>query len=120
MTLAEWLRRKMKELGLNAKKIQERSGRTISDAYVLDIMRGKTKRPSVVKLHALAKGMGIDPDEIIGIVRGMEVEGAWTPHGLVDAMAKILASEDLTEGVKAMLRMDPDDLKRAVKYLKRK
>jgi transcriptional regulator with XRE-family HTH domain len=119
MTLAEWLRRKMKELGLNAKKIQERSGRTISDAYVLDIMRGKTKRPSVVKLHALAKGMGIDPDEIIGVARGMEVEGAWTPQGLVDAMGKVLASEELTLAVKSLLRMKPEELRRAVKYLNR-
>jgi len=120
MALAEWLRRKMKELGLSAKKVQERSGGTISDAYVLDIMRGKTKRPSVVKLHGLAKGFGIDPDEVIKIARGMEAEGGWTPQGLVDAMGKILASEDLTRAVKSLLRMKPEELRRAVKYLNRR
>jgi len=120
MALAEWLRRKMKELGLSAKKVQERSGGTISDAYVLDIMRGKTKRPSVVKLHGLAKGLGIDPDEVIKIARGMEAEGGWTPQGLVDAMGKILASEDLTRAVKSLLRMKPEELRRAVKYLNRR
>jgi transcriptional regulator with XRE-family HTH domain len=123
MGLAEYVTRIMAEKKLSAMKVQKNSNGTISDTYVLKIRAGKVPRPSVGRLKALAKGLKVPEKEVFREV-GADVEAAtekeWTARESNELMAGLLANKELREVVLALARMEPEDLKRAVKYLKRK
>ena len=120
MTLSEYVDRVMSEKGLSAYEVERRCDGQISDSYVQRIRDGASKRPSVPRLRALAKGLGVDFNEILTVAEGREPGPGWTPQSLVDAMQKIVASEALTEMVQEAVSKDEESVKRALKYLKRK
>ena len=74
-SLPKYVQRVMKERGLKPKDVERRSGGKIVDAYVTKIVRGKTKYPSVVKLQALAEGLGVDEEELFRVARGVPLKG---------------------------------------------
>jgi hypothetical protein len=62
--LGDHLNRVIKEKGISFAEIQRRSEGKISDSYIHGIISGKTKRPSAVKLMALAAAIGEDYKEL--------------------------------------------------------
>ena len=112
MTLAEYVTRVMDEKRLSSYDVEKSSGNRITDSYVLRIRDGKSQRPSVTKLRALAKGLGVDFDEILRVAEGLPEERGWTGQALAEAMMKIVGSDDLTQAVKNLLRMSPDEVRK--------
>lgn len=73
-TLAQYVARIIKEKDLKHHEVKELSGGRITDGYVRGIMTGKASNPSVDKLKALAKGLGVLEDEIFKVARGLPLE----------------------------------------------
>jgi transcriptional regulator with XRE-family HTH domain len=120
MTLAEYVKKVMKEKKLSGAEVERRSEGLISDSYLKDITSGKTKRPSLETLKGLARGLGVSYyDELLRVASGDPLEKGWTPESLADAIQRIVSSEGLTEIVQAGLGKDEETLKRTAKRLKR-
>ena len=120
MTLAEYVDRIMKERGLSAYEVEKRSGNQIADSYVVRIRQGKSKRPSVPKLKGLAKGLGVDYNELLEVAGGSQPAKGWTAESLIHAVSKIMKSDLLTEAVQLLLNKSEQELKAVIAYLKRK
>jgi len=69
-TLADYVRRVIKEKGLNYRLVSRQSGGQISHTTVGDIVSGAQKGITVETLQALARGLGVDEDEIFEVARG--------------------------------------------------
>lgn len=119
MTLAEYVRKIMKEKGLSLYKIAKRSEGQISHSYIQDIVSGKTKRPSAEKLKGLAKGLGENYQDLANIAGGYQREKGWTAESITQAMVKIVENEKIGEAVRALLEKSSDDIERFSRYLKR-
>ena len=118
-SLPKYVQRVMKERGLKPKDVERRSGGKIVDAYVTKIARGSTKYPSVVKLQALAEGLGVDEEELFRIARGAPLKGKkggelWPGPVLVKAMERIITSPELSRAVQTLLSLKPAKLKAIV------
>jgi transcriptional regulator with XRE-family HTH domain len=123
MGLAEYVARVMAEKKLSAMKVQKNSNGQISDTYVLKIRAGRVPRPSMSRLKALAKGLKVSEKELFREA-GADVEATagkeWTAKESHELIGALLTNKELREAALALARMGPEDLKRAVKYLRRK
>jgi transcriptional regulator with XRE-family HTH domain len=120
MTLAEYVDRIMTEKRLTAYDVQQNSNGEISDSYVLRIREGTSKRPSAQKLRALARGLGVDFNDLMAVASGGEPGKTWTAESLRDAINKMVDDENLGEAVKVLIGKPPGEVKKALKYLRRK
>ncbi len=67
-----YVRRVMREKNLGVADVERRADGEISDSYVHGIMSGKVKgSQTVVKLKALAHGLGVNEDEVFAVARGL-------------------------------------------------
>ena len=70
--LSAFVRRLILEKGLTHAGVAARSRNLITDGYVRDLISEKTTNPSVAKLKALARGLGVSEDEIFDVARGID------------------------------------------------
>ena len=87
--LRAYLKKVVKEEKTPVAQIARKSGGTITDSYIFDIMSGKTKHISVEKLEALALGLGMDSVELFKIAIGYTPSP--DPTQDLTALLKILA-----------------------------
>ncbi|MGH9761057.1 MAG: hypothetical protein ACREDR_22240 [Blastocatellia bacterium] len=119
MTLAEYVRKVIKEKGLSLAEIVRRSNGAISDSYIQDITSGKTKRPSAKKLKGLATGIAEDYNYLTALASGQPQTEGWTASSLKNAIVKMVENEKIGEAVRALIEKSPDDVEKALRYLKR-
>jgi transcriptional regulator with XRE-family HTH domain len=121
--LRAYIEEVIKKEGLNNAEIQRRSEGEITDSYLIDIRKGKTKHISVEKLNALAKGLGVSNIELFRIASGEDIpyrnEDAWPSHLLSKTIDAIVHSPELTRAVKAIIAMKPAKLKALLKQLEK-
>jgi transcriptional regulator with XRE-family HTH domain len=86
--LGDHLNRVIKEKGISFAETQRRSEGKISDSYIQDIISGKTRRPSAVKLMALAAAIGEDYKELSELAAGKKATKGWTDNSLEKAIVK--------------------------------
>jgi transcriptional regulator with XRE-family HTH domain len=125
-TLAEYVTRVMAEKDLSGREVEARSGDEIADAYVMKIANGGTTNPSIEKTKALAKGLGVDEDELFLVARGIPLKGKrpttgdpWPSNILIKGMDKIVSSPDLTKAVQLLLKIPPAKVKAFLKILEK-
>ncbi|HYL98899.1 MAG TPA: helix-turn-helix transcriptional regulator [Blastocatellia bacterium] len=120
-TLAQYVKRVMKEKGLNPPAVEKLSAKKITDAYVVSIVSGKQKNPSVSKLVALAEGLGVDDIELFKIAKGMAVDAhppePWPPKVLLEAVGKVVESPELTKTLKRLVTLKPAQLKELMSFM---
>jgi transcriptional regulator with XRE-family HTH domain len=123
-TLGQYVARVVKERGLKHHEVRQMSGGKITDGYVRGIMTGKAKNPSVDKLKALARGLGVSEDEIFRVARGVTTEGeAKTRDGqlnyqlIVNLMSNSLKNRTLAELLSEVARLSFDSQEEALKVL---
>lgn len=123
-TLAQYVKRVMKEKGLNPPAVEKLSGKKITDAYVVSIVSGKQKNPSVSKLVALAEGLGVDDVELFKIAKGAPVDAQpiepWPPRILLETIGKVADSPDLTKILKRLITLKPTHLKELLSIMEKK
>jgi transcriptional regulator with XRE-family HTH domain len=71
-SLSAYVRRIMAKKNLTFADIELRSRKLITGGYVRDIVSEKTTNPTVDKLKALARGLGVGDDEIFDVARGVD------------------------------------------------
>ena len=103
---------------MSAAEVARKSEGGLSESYVLKIMHGETKHPSIPKLKALAKGMGVDEDEVLAEA-GVEPEQVWPPNKLLSVMQKIVGSKELTRIVNLIVDEKPAELKKLLRTLEK-
>jgi len=113
-TLADYVKRLMEEKGLKAIDVERASKGAITDSYLSDITGGRRKNPTVSKLQALAAGLNADEDELFDVARGRSAhkpDQLWSPEGLLNVMAKVNASPELTMALRKLLKLKPNQIK---------
>jgi transcriptional regulator with XRE-family HTH domain len=73
-TLAEFVLRVRRDKRLSLNDVAERG--KISNAYVSKIENGLSIKPSLPRLRALAKGLEVDPEELIAVANGKPLDEA--------------------------------------------
>lgn len=118
MSLQDYLKQKMREKGLTAKEIEKRSDGGITDSYISKLLRGRTKKPSIPKLKALAKGLGVDENEVFAAAGGelIERESLSAPT-LVYIMQKLVDNSDLVTLVQVLIKQKPSKIRAILKSL---
>jgi transcriptional regulator with XRE-family HTH domain len=121
--LSRYVRRVMKQKGLTQRDVELRSEGKITDGYVADILSGDAKNPSVEKLKALARGLGVDLHEIFDIACGAsetDVGERRSPTlfdtvSFLEMMLEVAESSELKELVQEVIQLWPEE--RAVALL---
>jgi len=124
--LSKYIRRVMDQRGLRIRDVEIRAAGDITESYIGEILRGGASNPSVSKLKALARGLGVDPAELFRVAAGMEeTTSAFTGNGAVsyslmilDAMRRIVASPELSELMTEILTLSHDDIAIASRSIK--
>ena len=124
-SLGQYVKRVMEEKRLTMHDVEELSEGGITDAYVGNIINGKVKSPSAMKLKALARGLGVSAVELFRIAAGLEGDEAhlasretWSVARLLRAAEKIVKSEPLTGITQALLEMSVQDVEAVQKFVK--
>jgi transcriptional regulator with XRE-family HTH domain len=108
MTLQEYLKELMAEKKLTAKDIERNSNGEITDSYIGQILKGQAKNVSTKKILALAKGLDVDPGELLKINAGLTVKRElWTPHSLLRAIETLVSNSDLAILFQALMKQKP-------------
>jgi transcriptional regulator with XRE-family HTH domain len=74
LTLGEFVRKTRTDKGLSVADVSERSGGKISTSYISKLELEPRVNPSIPKIQALAKGLGVTESEITAIVRGQNAD----------------------------------------------
>ena len=115
--LSNYVKRVMQEKGLTQRDVEARSGDKITDGYVADILRGASKNPSVEKLIALARGIGVDAHELFAIACSAFEVAPGEPHPaeplgtvrFLELMQVVAESSELTEIVQGVIKLSPSE-----------
>ena len=121
--LREYIRQMMRVKNLKAVDIQANSGGKITDAYISDILSGKTKRIGAEKIQALADGLGVDSIEVFKVVVNYNEKHSkdpWPSSLLLRAMQQIIHNPELTKVVHALLKMKPSKVKAVLAFIESK
>lgn len=70
--LRQYVKRTLKLKRLSLRDVQRQSGGSITQGYVGAIIKGTNSNLTVDKLKALARGLGVDEDEIFLVARGAQ------------------------------------------------
>lgn len=124
-TLAQYVTRIIREKGLKHHEVKEGSGSGITDGYVRGIMTGKAANPSVRKLQALARGLGVSEDEIFNVARGCTLGEKGKAHAdesnfrvVATLMLSSLKNAALMELLDEIVRLSPESRQEALNSLK--
>lgn len=113
--LADFLRQKMlNDPDLTLRKIAERSDGGVTHSYLSKILSGAASNPSISKLRAIAKGLGVTYEEVAAATGGKSLTVAESFDGEFAVLFKgfhDLSPEDQTE-MMAMVRMLATEVER--------
>lgn len=123
--LSRYVKQIMEEKHLTIRDVEIRSGGGIADAYVNNIINGKVKTPSAVKLAALAKGLGVSAFDVFRVavdldeedLKGIPKSDPWPARRLLRVIDKIVGSDELTWIVQALLELPSRDLQAVQKFI---
>ena len=115
--LARYVARVLKEKRLSLRDVQVMSGGKITDAYVGSIINGRARNLSVEKLQALARGLGVDEDEIFRVARGADDSGPvdnrtgdpWHSVMFLRLMERVLSDPDVKEILDVVVELSEED-----------
>ncbi len=126
-TLGRFADRVMKEKGLSRKRVEVMSGGAIKASYVGSIVRGEAKNPSVDKMKALARGIGVDEEVLFQIARGERPRektvgsnpDIWYTRKILKMTDWILTRPDLLDSLLSMMKFDDEDQRNVVDSIKK-
>lgn len=115
--LPTFIKQIMAAKGLSYRDIEAMSGEAISHGYVYSLVRGINKSPTIDKIKALSKGLGVSEDILIKIVKGIPLDEKDDPAFLVAEEAIRESGVKLTkEEKKRVVDMVRKNLKSLVEY----
>jgi len=99
--LPAFIKQIMAAKGFSYRDIEERSQGRISYGYVNSLVQGHYKNPSVEKVKALAKGLGVPEETLNKIVRGIPLDERDDP-------AVLVVEEAITESGKKLSKTEKE------------
>jgi transcriptional regulator with XRE-family HTH domain len=87
-TLADYVRRVIRDKDLSYRKVADASGGKISPTTISDVINGQIGDIKTQTLKALAKGLGVPEDEIFAVARGKSLDASEA----IDAEMALFAS----------------------------
>ena len=122
--LGAHVRRIMELKGLSQKDVALMSGGRITAGYVASITTTRADNLSVAKLVALAEGLGVDPDELFRVARGVQQDERKKTQmadafKILEIVQKAVASPEVTEILNEAARMSPEQRRLLLKSIKR-
>ncbi len=123
-SLGAYVRRIMELKGLSQQDVARMSGNRITAGYVASITTKRADNLSVAKLVALADGLGVGPDELFRVARGLAEDelkrtDASDPLMILEIVQKAVASPDVTEILNEAVRMSPEQRSLLLKSIRR-
>lgn len=123
-SLGAYVRRIMELKGLSQQDVARASGGRITAGYVASITTKRADNLSVAKLVALADGLGVDPDELFRVARGLaedEIKRTRPSEALMilEIVRKAVASPEVTEILDEAARMSPRQRTLLLKSIRR-
>ena len=114
--LKGYVRRVLKQKKITLRDVQGRSGGQITQAYVGAIVKGVHSNPTVEKLKALARGLGVDEDEIFRVARGLPIREPSYDRGydskqiaaFLELMQRTIVNMDLLSILEELADLPPD------------
>ena len=105
---SEYVRRVMKQKGLNATDVERNSGNKIDRSHVGKFMRGVEKNPSASVMMALAAGLGVNGVEVFIAVTGCAPEEE-KPDVMkfLNLMEQVAMESELVDAVQALMSLPP-------------
>jgi transcriptional regulator with XRE-family HTH domain len=123
--LRRYIKQTMESKGLLAREVAERSGKAITTGYVNSLMTGRAANPSVSKLKALARGLGVAVEELLMVAYGIDEtqdkRASVDPkHTLtiLDLMKKVALNPDIEEILQKVVHLSPEERAVLLNYLK--
>ena len=114
-TLSVFVNEVMSQKNLKGIDVEANSGGQITNSYISEIVHGKSKRLSVAKVNALAKGLGVDAVDVFRAASGENLITApketISVAFLVSAINRIVASPELVRIVQILLTLKAAKLK---------
>jgi transcriptional regulator with XRE-family HTH domain len=112
-TLAEFLKRVMRQKNLKVADVRESSG--LSQGYINQLLRGLKTNLTIETIGILAKALDIDGFELFAAAYGKTPENMTVdPHLLADTIQKLILNPDLIELVQNVARLKSENHKEAV------
>lgn len=124
--LAMYVARVLREKRRSLYDVQVMSGWKITGAYVSSIVRGRARNLSVDKLQALARGLGVDEDEIFRVARrGTDYDSGenraadpWHSLMVLRAIEQLVSHADVREILEAVVKLSEKDREIVLKTAK--
>lgn len=115
--LSNYIARVLKKKRLSLRDVQVMSDSKITDAYVGSILRGRASNPTVEKLQALARGLGVDEDEIFRVARGLTGSGSgdnavadpWHSVMILRLMEEVVSKPSVKEILEQVVELSDED-----------
>ena len=112
-TLAEYLKRVMRQKNLKVADVQESSG--LSQGYINELLRGSKTNLTIETIGILAEALDIDGFELFAAAYGKTPENMTVdPHLLADTIQKLILNPDLIELVQNAAKLKSKKHKEAV------
>jgi transcriptional regulator with XRE-family HTH domain len=112
-TLAEFLKRVMRQKNLKVADLRESSG--LSQGYINQLLRGLKTNLTIETIGILAEALDIDGFELFAAAYGKTPENMTVdPHLLADTIQKLILNPDLIELVQNTTKLKSENHKEAV------
>jgi transcriptional regulator with XRE-family HTH domain len=125
--LRQYVKRTLKLKRLSLRDVQRRSGGDITQGYVGAIIKGTNSNLTVDKLKALARGLGVDEDEMFLVARGAggqrERSARLSDQGMalsvLELLQKTVSDVELLQILDLLAQLTPPSRVAVLKVVKR-
>lgn len=125
-SLAQYVRRIVKQKGLKLREIEEKSGGEITNGYISSIMSGNVTNLTVEKIAALAVGMGVDGREIFSAAYGEPTHLKGAPRSsdrmdamvLLETMQSVVFNPQLMDILQELMHLPSERQAKVLRYVK--
>ncbi len=123
-SLSQYVKRVIEEKALTLHDVELLSGKRITDTYVSNILSGEASNPSIDKIQALARGLGVEPVDLFKAAVGNakaderpEREDLTQALMVVRMMEKLVLSEVLRNIVRRLVVMSDQELQQVLAFI---
>jgi transcriptional regulator with XRE-family HTH domain len=125
-SLSQYVKRVIEEKALTLHDVELLSGKRITDTYVGNIISGEASNPSIDKIQALARGLGVEVVELFKAAVGKsgeqetrtrQEEDATQALVVVRMMESIVLNESLREIVTQLMKMGDEELEQVLSFI---
>jgi transcriptional regulator with XRE-family HTH domain len=125
--LRQYVKRTLKLKRLSLRDVQRQSGGSITQGYVGAIIKGTNSNLTVDKLKALARGLGVDEDEIFLVARGAQEQRARRARlsdqaqalSILELLQKTVSDVEMLQILDLLAQLSPASRGAVLKMVKR-